>query len=88
MKKFTQQEVRQGVKDSREDYSVNEIYDVWMNMAGDWFANDDGTYLRDGFTGYNDRSEDDILLDFHFGDKLSDPLTPEEIDKMMSAKES
>lgn len=58
----------------------SEVLDAWSDMALDWWQNDDGAYLMDGFTGFNDRTPEQIVADFHFAGKLTEALTDEEVE--------
>ena len=84
MKKFTQKMVLEEVKKVQAgELTDNQVFDDWMDMAGDWLANDDGEYLRHGFDGFYDRTPEQILLDFHFGGKLDRPLSAAEVDRLL-----
>lgn len=88
MKKFTKAQVLdevRAVKAGELATHESEVYDTWMDMAGDWLANDDGTYLRGGFEGWNQRSPETILCDFHFSGRLERPLPQNEIDQYHAA---
>ena len=50
-------------------------------MADDWLASGGGDYQASGFTGFNDRTPEMILADFHFGDRLTEPLSAERVDE-------
>ncbi len=60
----------------------SEVYDEWMNMAGDWLADDPSEYLKDGFKGFNERSPEEILCDFYLASKVSD-MTEDEFNNLM-----
>ena len=85
---FSQQQVFDEVRRIRAgavEPHNSRVYDAWMEMAGDWFVQDDGEYLRNGFVGFNQRSPEIILLDFHLGGKLAEPLTDEQVDEYYGA---
>lgn len=65
--------------------SDSAVYNEWAEMATEWLINDPNTYLNDGFTGFSTRSAKQIVLDFHLGDKLDQPLTEAEYNDCMES---
>lgn len=73
--KYTIEQVLDGICGSTNGIE-NPVYEAWSDMATDWFQDVD-PYLKDGFTGWNDRTIGEILCDFHYGGLLE--LTDEQI---------
>lgn len=59
----------------REDSAV---YQAWAELADRWLASGDNSYHTEGFKGFNERSPEEIVLDFHLNDLLDAPLTDAE----------
>jgi hypothetical protein len=79
--KFTKEQVLEGVRNYREKFEDSPVIDAWMDMAGNWLIEDSYEYLKDGFEGFNSRTEYCILLDFHYNGQIEPTLTPEEVKK-------
>jgi hypothetical protein len=83
--KFTRAQIRSevaAIRDGQLSVTDSPVYEAWADMAADWLARDSDDYLLDGFIGWNGRSADEIVADFHFSECLIDPLTDEELDNI------
>ena len=86
---FSRDQIRNEVTDIRNGKIApidSEVWFEWADMAADWLIDSPGDYLRDGFQGFNQRSIEQIILDFHIADLLSDPLSDEEFNWYMDRK--
>lgn len=50
----------------------SDIVDEWMDMATEWLTTDPQTFAKDGFDGFEERSPEQILVDFYLNDKVAD----------------
>jgi hypothetical protein len=84
---FSRQQIRTEVllvrnRNSRELNGISAVADAWMEMMREQIASDD-SYIVGGFDGFDELKPDEIILDFHYAGKLSDPLTQEEVEKIV-----
>jgi ssDNA-binding replication factor A large subunit len=73
---FSRQQIRTEIKlvRNRKSRELNgKVADAWIKMMREQIASDD-SYLVSGFIGFDKLGEEEIILDFHFAGKLSDPL--------------
>lgn len=86
--KFTQEQVLKEVQEifkrDLSPTSINsKVYDTWIEMAEGWLSEGSYDYLNEGFTGFFERTPNQILLDFHLNDKLLDPLSDTQVDTFL-----
>ncbi len=65
--------------DPNDDFSKedSEIYHQWRDMAENWTLESD--FLDEGFKGFDERTVNNIIMDFYCNEKLAEQLTEEQI---------
>jgi hypothetical protein len=82
--KFTQAEVQEQLAKYDSEGEVGPVIEEWLNMADKWLADGSNEYNTDGFVGLNERTVDEVLMDFHLDDKLVDRLDEKDFDAFYS----
>ena len=89
MKKFSQKQVLKDIIDYRNGKLLkfnSAIIDAWYDMAEKWLTNNPYCILTHGLKGFNERTPEEILVDFHFSNLLKRPLSAKKLDKIWGVK--
>jgi hypothetical protein len=70
-------EVKQ-IHDGGRSRASSTVYQAWAELADDWLANGNGEHHTGGFKGFDERTPEEIILDFDLNDMLTVPLTATE----------
>lgn len=84
MNKFSREDVLdqvQKVQDGTISRHDSPVYQAWNELAEEWLAT--GTYSKAGFSGFDERTPNQILMDFHLNGGLKDDLSDDEMFKIL-----
>lgn len=84
MHKFTRKQVLEQVSAVQSGELVREdsaVVEKWFEMADQWLAEHDDA--EGGFRGFDERTPEQILLDFDQNDLLLDQLSDDELFKLL-----
>lgn len=84
MQKFSREVVLDQVSDVQNgelSRHESQVYEAWSNLAEEWLAS--GNHAESGFRGFDDRTPEQILIDFSMNDLLLDPLSEDELFKLL-----
>ncbi len=68
------------IRREHEESEDCEVQEQWLEMAREWAQDPD--FFVDNFTGWNDRTTEAIILDFHINGQLTDELTDEQVKEL------
>jgi hypothetical protein len=78
-RRFTEAEIIEAIRQVKS-FEVNRsdspVYQAWAELADSWMADSAGDYHWEGFVGFQDRSEEEIVEDFQINDLVREEGEP------------